>query len=159
MPSLTHARLLDLLHYDPDTGVFTRRHAVGKLKAGATFGSLNGHGYLHGWLDGRNLYKCHHLAWFYVYGELPTCPLDHIDGVRHNNRISNLRITDPVRNGQNQKRRKGGCDMSLPMGVTRNGSGFSARICIDKKVYSLGTYRTPEEAGMVYQSAKEMFHV
>lgn len=159
MTTLTHARLLDLLDYDPETGVFTRRQAVGKLKAGAVFGSKNGHGYLHGWLDGRNLYKCHQLAWFYVHGEWPPRPLDHRDRNRANNRISNLRLTNHIENGQNQVGRKAGSDQSLPRGVTRNGSGYSARICINKEVWHLGTYRTPEEAGEKYQSTKELFHV
>lgn len=157
--TLTHARLLELLDYDPATGVFTRKQAVGKLKAGAVFGSLNGHGYLHGWLDGRNLYKCHRLAWFYVYGEWPAAPIDHRDTVRHHNAINNLRLTTAVLNGQNQRKRKGGSDQSLPMGVTRNGSGYIARICINKEVWNLGTYRTPEAAGEKYRSTKELFHV
>lgn len=159
MTTLTHARLKELLHYDPETGAFTRRQAVGKLKAGAVFGSLNGHGYLHGWLDGRNLFKCHRLAWFYVHGQMPTAHIDHIDGVRDNNRISNLRLTNYVANGQNQHRRKKGSDQSLPLGVSRNGSGFKAAICVNKRTWYLGTFRTPQEAGEKYRWVKELFHV
>jgi hypothetical protein len=163
MTTLTHARLLELLHYDPETGVFTRKQSTGKCKAGTVFGCRNGHGYTHGWLGrqtaGDKIFKCHHLAWFYVYGEMPTQPIDHIDGVRDNNRIANLRLTNYVLNGQNQRRRKRGSDLSLPFGVTRNGSGFCARICLDKKVYSLGTFKTPKEAGDIYRRTKELFHV
>lgn len=155
MRPLTHERLRELLSYDRETGVFTRRVAVGKTKAGDPFGSLNGHGYLHGWLDGRNLYTCHTLAWFYVHGVWPEGPLDHENRVKTDNRIDNLRPTTTVLNGQNSSPRAG---RTLPTGVSRNGTGFVARIKIGDRQVALGTFKTVEEAAAAYTSTKELFH-
>lgn len=95
--ALSAARLRLLFHYDPETGIFTRRVTRGSMKAGQVAGSKDVLGYLKVMIDER-FYYLHRLAWLYVYGRLPKGDLDHIDEDKGNNRIRNLR---PATRGQN----------------------------------------------------------
>lgn len=145
--ALTQAYLRTILHYAPDTGVFTwivppHNHARMRGKeAGATRT-----GYRMIRIDGRR-YKAHRLAWLYVYGVMPSAGVDHKDGDPFNNAIGNLREANQAQNGANAKRWAG---KALPKGVRRNGSGYTARISFEKKLRTIGTFSTPEEAAEAY---------
>ena len=52
------------------------------------------------------------------------------------------------------------CDKArgkYPIGVTKNGNNFLAKVTKDKEQICLGTYDTPEEAFLVYKKAKEQY--
>lgn len=90
---LKHSRLLEVLHYDPLSGVFTWRvRRGGSALIGSVAGGLNSEGYLQIKID-RVLYKAHRLARFYVKGVMPAddVEIDHRNGVRSDNRFRNLR--------------------------------------------------------------------
>lgn len=87
---LTQARLKELFDYSPETGVFTRKSAVSQCKAGDSAGSLDPIGYLRISVDG-NPFWAHRLAWLYVTGSFPLGLIDHINRVKTDNRILNLR--------------------------------------------------------------------
>ena len=96
--SLTAERLREVLDYDPDTGVFTRKvRTASSVKVGDVAGSLNGKGYIRIRVDGR-LYFAHRLAWLYVHGEWPVDQVDHINGIKNDNRI-----VEPARGDQCRK--------------------------------------------------------
>ena len=88
---LTQARLKELLHYDPITGVFTRLSAPNnKFKIGSIAGSRNKDGYIHMKVDGAR-FRAHRLAFLYMEGYFPEHQVDHIDRNPSNNIWSNLR--------------------------------------------------------------------
>ena len=62
---LTAGRLRELLHYEPETGAFTRRVGSGHARAGDMAGSVHRTGYVRISIDGGK-YTAHHLAWLYV---------------------------------------------------------------------------------------------
>lgn len=112
---ITQDRLRELLHYDPDTGIFTRLVSTGwRGKVGDVAGYKNPDGYLVIMIDYK-LYLAHRLAWLYTYGRFPEVT-DHINGVRDDNRIVNLREVTNWENAQNKKKHTRP-DMSLPTGV------------------------------------------
>ena len=88
--TLTAERVRYLLSYDADTGVFVWRVGRGGTRAWSVAGTLHPNGYVYIKIDGR-LYLAHRLAWLYTHGAWPADQLDHRDGNKSNNCISNLR--------------------------------------------------------------------
>lgn len=161
MTELTAERLRALFHYDADTGVFTRRVARGGCKSGVNAGYTGSDGYQHLQIDGRK-YKTHRLAWLYVYGEWPNGQVDHINGVRIDNWIANLRDVSGSVNQQNQKRATK-CSKTGLIGAHRASDAprskqFMARIRVNGKSKYLGMFPTAEEAHEAYLAAKRQFH-
>jgi hypothetical protein len=155
---LTSHRLRDLLAYDPETGLFRWLVSKGSnAPAGVVTGvrANSKVGYVYIGIDGVR-YLAHRLAWLYVYGVWPSQMVDHINRVRTDNRIANLREADCSLNAQNAVRPRAG--KQLPIGVFRHGGRFVAKITVLYQNYNLGSFRTPAEAQAAYQRAKEEFH-
>lgn len=101
---LTYDELLADLRYHHSTGLFTWRVDVSKdAKVGVVAGYIDkGHGYVKIRVR-RRQYAAHRLAWFYMTREYPLLPIDHINGVRHDNSWLNLRLATSAENAQNQR--------------------------------------------------------
>lgn len=155
---VTQERLKELLHYDPHTGVFVwlvdRNHLA---KAGSVAGSINSCGYIQIWIDGRQ-YKASRLAWLYVHGSFPSGLMDHIDRIRTNDRISNLRVATKVENGQNLKVKKNNKSGFVGVNWHKATSKWTAQIMFDGKKIYLGIFNTPEEAATSRAKAKAIYH-
>jgi len=99
---ITKEYLKLILDYNSDTGIFTWKFNKSKrVKAGDSAGWLY-NGYRQIEINNKQ-YKAHRLAWLYVNGEMPTNLIDHIDGNRSNNKISNLREATYQTNSENYK--------------------------------------------------------
>lgn len=160
VPALTAARLRELLHYDPETGVFTRRVRTStRIKAGDVAGWANGKGYLLISVDGRDHYA-HRLAWLYTHGAWPTNEIDHRNTVRNDNRIANLRDVSGAVNSQNQRRAPAHNKSCGLLGVTWNKQirKWHAQIQVDGKKRSIGYFATAELAHSAYLAAKREHH-
>jgi len=85
--------------------------------------------------------------------------IDHFNGIRDDNRISNLRCVTKSENMENQKRVHKNNNTTKLMGVSPLPSGrFQAAIQINKKLFYLGSFDTAEEAHQAYLKAKRKFH-
>jgi len=136
---ITQERLKELLHYDPDTGVFARLMSRGNTTKGNIAGNIETNGYVVIYIDGKS-YKAHRLAWLYVNGYMPSDQTDHINQDRSDNRIANLREVDRVTNGRNQRR------------ASNNTSG------IEGKLKYLGLYKCKEEAHQRRREAEKEYN-
>ena len=154
---LTIQRISELLDYNKDTGIFVWKIRTSNcIQIGDIAGGLNVDGYLRIKIDGKK-YFAHRLAWACVYGSWPVNDIDHIDGIRNNNRISNLRDVTRSVNLQNQHRANYDNKTGL-LGVSAHRKGFKAKIQIDGKEHCLGTYSTPEKAHEIYLEEKRKIH-
>lgn len=162
--SLTAEKLRTLVEYDESTGLFTwkyvdgARPCVNSRKAGKTAGSLHSEGYLTINIDRRNLYA-HRLAWLYFYGEWPRGIIDHINGNRRDNRISNLRDTTRSVNVQNYRSAAKNSKSGLLGAYYHKKSGkFKPEITISGVRLRLGVFDTAEAAHDAYIKAKRSHH-
>lgn len=156
--ALTQERLKELLHYDPCTGIFTYSKARKPIIVGSVAGCINGHGYRQIMIDYR-FYQEHRLAWLYVHGRFPSSCIDHIDGDRLNNAISNLREATHAENCQN-KRKAQNNNVAATLGVRwrERQQKWSSRITVDGNEKHLGLFETKELAHAAYLTAKAALH-
>jgi len=155
---LTQSRLKELLHYDPETGIFTRRVGRGPSKAGARVGSRNSCGYIQITIDYRN-YHAHRLAFLYMTGALPEQQVDHINGVRNDNRWANLRDVSANCNHRNiGGPMKNNTSGFLGVCWDKNWNSWKASITVARRSVNLGRFPTPELAHTAYLKAKDKLH-
>lgn len=148
---LTLDRLKEVLSYDPETGDFTWLVTRGRNAPAGTVASqsVNSQGYRHIHVDMKG-YKAHRLAWFYIYGVWPKLSLDHINGVKHDNRITNLREATRQQNRLNSAKWRTSHKKSKYPGVAyfnyNRYEGWRAKF--GKK--DLGLFKVEEDAYAAY---------
>jgi len=156
--NLTATRLLELLHYDPETGIFTWRVSrQGTGGIGSVAGEKNQRGYWRIGVD-HGRYMGNVLAWLYMTGHWPENDVDHRNNIRHDNRWDNLRHVSRGVNNQNLRGPRRG-NKSGFLGVSPNRNRWSASIVVDGVKTHLGTFDTPEIAHEVYVQAKRRMHI
>jgi hypothetical protein len=153
--ALTRERLCELLDYDPATGVLTWKVTrKGGASRGEQAGWIETNGYRRLTVE-RRRYPAHHLIWMMVYGVWPPQEIDHKNRVRHDNRLSNLRLATRAQNLINTG--KWSTNTSGFKGAYRPSATqkWRALISIDGKQRCLGYFATAEEAAAAYSAAAE----
>jgi len=155
-PLPTKAYLHEIFIYDPETGLFHRKTNRRRWKAGQLCGSLTTDGYININVD-RAIYRAHRLAWMYMTGEDPCLNIDHANGIRDDNRWSNLRLANQSDNMCNRPTKVS--SLGLPRGVNqgRNGKYF-ARVKKGSVILHLGTFSSVNEAKAAYEAASLVLH-
>jgi hypothetical protein len=155
---LTFERLRELLNYDPETGVFTRRVSRrGGGPAGSVAGLLSDRWRYNTVVIDNKRYAAHRLAWLYMTGEWPEHQIDHINGDALDNRFSNLRDVTGSLNQQN-KRRPPRHNKTGLLGVCYAANGYQASIWVGGRSVYIGRYKTADEAHDAYVKAKREMH-
>lgn len=153
---LTQARLKELLHYEPSTGVFTWLvNRTNGVKAGDRPG-FDVNGYRGVFID-NVMYKLHRLAFLYMEGAFPVAYVDHMNCDKADNRWTNLR---EATNSQNQHNRgkiysSTGCK-NVTFVPQRN--KYQVGIRVNKKSIFFGYFDDLEFADLVATEAREKYH-
>jgi HNH endonuclease len=101
---LTQEKLKTLLQYDPDTGVLIWRTKPSRgVKAGRIAGTPTSEGYIALQINKQKMYA-HRAIWLYVHGVWPSEEIDHINRIRNDNRLCNLRLANRLENSHNTRK-------------------------------------------------------
>lgn len=145
-----------ILSYDSETGElfwkerprwmfkadWSHKH-FNKLFAGKNAYGKSGSGYSHIGILG-NRYYSHIICWILYHGKQSDKEIDHINRIKTDNRICNLRELDPYKNCQNKGVRAD--NKSGVTGVKYSGGKFWAQISVKGKRIHLGTFDKIEDA-------------
>lgn len=153
-PELTQARLKELLHYDPGTGVFTWRFSRRRVKRRDVAGSDNGSGYISIAIDGGR-YRAHRLAWLYMTGKWPNGDVDHVNRCRSDNRWENLREATRSQNCANRPLAAENTSGARGVSWSKRDEKWRAEIRVNGKIRYLGVYSDIGDAAAAYSSAAE----
>ncbi len=154
-PIISVERLRELLDYDPETGVFTWRGKTNRrIRVGAIAGNVNSRGYISIGVDDRN-YTAHRLAWLWMYGEWPKNEIDHVNGIRTDNRLNNIRDVVHSVNMQNAQAPRPRKTFGH-MGTTyiKASNKWQAQIKVNDNYFYLGLFDSSEQAHKAYIKAK-----
>ena len=134
--------------YNPETGLIYNRYGkISKsMNCNTHYIQLNIH------INKKSFIVLgHQFAWYWVNKECVE-EIDHINGIRNDNRIFNLRSVTRQQNQFNRKKAKGYCWNK----VTKK---WQVQIKLNQKSIYLGLHNTEEEARNAYLQAKEKYHV
>ena len=162
--------LRKLLRYEPDTGkLFWRERTADMFSSSGgrqesackrwntcfsgreALGCVNGTGAKSGSIFAVPV-LAHRVAWAVFHGRWPDGEIDHINGVRVDNRIVNLRDVDGSVNNRNAKIRKD--NSSGYAGVYKQKNRYLAHIRIDGKQTVIGRFDCPKEAHKFREAEK-----
>ena len=148
--SITPEFARSVVSYDPATGATV--NSVGSMSV-ATSGYLR-------LVIGRKSYAVHRLVWVIEHGASPDGFIDHINGDRLDNRLSNLRCVTRQGNNQNQRLAQRSNKGSGLLGAywNKRDKRWQSSICVDNKNRHLGNFSTAEDAHKAYLTAKRNLH-
>lgn len=150
---LTQEYLKSILHYNPDTGVFIWKvniysgmnYNICHIKFGDIANSISSHGYIRISIN-KKRYQAHRLAWLYVYGEFPKDQIDHVNHIKTDNRIANLRCVSSQENNKNSSKRKDNTSGHVGVVWHKHLNKWQAQIKVNQKNIYLGLFEDLSEA-------------
>lgn len=145
MTKLTQERLKELLEYNPDTGEFIWLKSRLSSRIGEISGTLRPDGYRVMRLDSIQ-YRANRLAFLYMNGYHPEHVIDHINGIKGDNRWANLRHVTQGVNNKNTSKQANNSSGHTGIHITKGLGRFKARAKLNNKDVYLGTYDDIEDA-------------
>lgn len=154
----TQEELWNAFNYDETTGSLIRIRSIKKYLIGIPSGSLDARGYLRVCILGRQYYV-HRLVWCYLYGTWPKV-IEHVNGIKYDNRRENLRECTKAENLQNKttlyKNNKSGfTGVFWYAGKAK----WTAYITLNRKTINLGYFESKEMAIKARKKAKLAHHI
>lgn len=125
--------------------------------AGDKCGSKVPGGYLRAMIRGKK-YQVHHLVWLYFTGRFPKDQIDHINGIRSDNRIENLRECSCSENHQNRVSKAGSKSQYLGVSWVNARNKWVANIKVGRFKKQIGYFDCEEAAYRAYLQEKSKFH-
>jgi hypothetical protein len=149
-------RIHELLRYEPETGNFFWKVTKSPTAvAGQRAGSINAHGHMNLQID-KKMYAAHQLVFLIHHGYIPK-EIDHINRVKTDNRIENLRECTSTQNKGNLSRPSSNSTGVRGVSLNRRSGKYHAQIKIMGKQTYLGRFDTVEEASVAYEGAARLY--
>lgn len=155
--AITCEELKVLLDYNPITGVFKSRINTQRWKIGYVIGSPRRDGYCSVMIHGKN-YLMHRLAFLYMEGSLPTGIVDHINGVRNDNRWENLRHADYTLNSRNSGISSNNTSGIVGVSWHKKAKKWQAFVSVDSKPIYLGLFDSIEAAQIAREKSMKLYN-
>lgn len=121
------------------------------LKIGDVVGVQRKDGYINVCVD-KKIYLAHRLVFMFFYGYFPK-EIDHINNIRNDNRIENLREVTHSQNQWNQPKKSNNKSGFKGVDFFKQTGKWRAQITHNSKKKHLGFFSTPEEAHNEYCKA------
>lgn len=144
----------DLIDYNPETGVLTAKVNFSGRQAGSVIGSQTWQGYYAFSLFGKKCFA-HRLAWLLHYGEWPSQPIDHINGIKTDNSIINLRLCSLSQNQFNKPTQKNNTTGVKGVYWNKRDKRYVASVQFNGKKYSAGHHKDIESAKEAVMKLRE----
>ncbi|MEO0449071.1 MAG: HNH endonuclease signature motif containing protein [Pseudomonadota bacterium] len=164
----------ELLHYEAETGkLYWKERDVRFFKDGKqtadhnckawngryagteAFTATSANGYKVGRIFKRTL-RAHRVIWTMVHGEEPNV-VDHINGVRADNRLTNLRSVTASQNSQNMRMRDSNTSGVTGVSFHKQRGRWQAYITVNNKAQNLGHFDNKDDA-IAARKAAEIEH-
>ena len=125
----------------------------GGVQEGSRAGCLSSSGYRLLRLN-KKIYKEHRIIYYLYYGEWPSdIQIDHINGIRDDNRPTNLRLVSNGQNGRSFNKPRGGTSRFRGVCWNKNKGKWVAQITHNRVHKGLGYFTSEEEAALAYNYA------
>lgn len=158
---INQSEVKKLINYNKDTGVITwsnpNFYCRNKKSGDIAGNSVAGGGYFKISLNG-NTYSTHRIIWLYMTGSFPKEQIDHINGIKTDNRWVNLRECSPSENQQNRKINKNNTTGHAGVCFNKRIGKYIARIKCNNIYINLGYFLTISEAVECRLNAKKNNH-
>lgn len=129
----------------PDKGYCVWKERAGNYFSNKKVGWVGDRGYIRCEFLGVG-YSMHRIIWLYVYGKWPSGEIDHINHIRNDNRIENLRVVSNKDNLKNKSLPKSNKSGIMGVHWLRRDKRWKVAIKIDGKTKYLGLYQKKEDA-------------
>jgi len=158
---LTQEQLRKLVRYSPVVGAFEKLVGQGTKaspKRWKLLGKSNAdNSYIYLMIRGKR-YQAHRLAWLYMHGEFPEHEIDHIDGDRTNNAISNLRKATHAQNAANAQMSKKNSSGIKGVSWSKAAKKWVARIITNGEVAFNAYFKNIEDARSAIEAKRIELH-
>ena len=147
-----------LFEYNPETGIIKNQLTRGRGgRPGQIAGGMNQMGYWVVICKGRTI-QAHRIAWVFAFNVWPDGEIDHINGVRSDNRICNLRVATRSQNMMNCGKKSNNASGFKGVSWHKLVGKWSAGITVAQKRTHLGVFKDKQEAAAAYAEAAKRLH-
>jgi hypothetical protein len=148
--------LNNILKYNPETGVVTSLQNSKRRKIGDILGTKDSKGHFQIWVDGR-LFSMHRIIWKIQTGKDPKGQIDHINGIRDDNRFINLRDVAQQENNKNIRPLKNNTSGHMGVIFHKLSNKWAAVIGVNGKRKHLGLFKEKEDAVFARKEAEKIY--
>ena len=139
---LTQKQVKRQFSYNKKTGILKWKIGIRK---GKNVGCLDERGYIQTVINNKKTY-IHRLIWLYVYGEFPKKEIDHINRIKDDNRICNLRDVSRQINNYNHGLNKNNKSGYKGVRWNKKCNKWASFIGINNKLIHLSCFKLIKDA-------------